>query len=246
MARKPETRKKAFTGIGTLGENSLHAALKAWYAQPGDQIEVKVDGYFIDVVRGEQLIEIQTRNFSALKTKLHRLVEHHPVRLVHPIAAEKWIVRLPAQGEAPLSRRRSPRRGRLEHLFLELVRIPQLIAHPNFTLEILLTREEEIRREDGKGSWRRKGASIEDRRLLEVLNSVTLQTPDDFRVFLPAGLPQPFTTRQLAAQLRLPLYLAGKMLYCLKQMEVVRPVGMQGRAILYAAGSPAYNPVAEN
>src|SRR5512143_2160638 len=120
---KKDSKSNPFGGIGTLGENSLHAALKTWYAQPGDQVEVKLEGYYIDLVRGEQLIEIQTRHFGALKTKLGRLLEHHPVRLVHPIAVEKWIVRLPAEGETPLSRRRSPRRGRLEHLFLELVRL---------------------------------------------------------------------------------------------------------------------------
>src|SRR5262245_62323945 len=30
--------------IGLLNEKPLHAALKAWYAQPGDQFEVPLDG----------------------------------------------------------------------------------------------------------------------------------------------------------------------------------------------------------
>ncbi len=50
--------------IGSLNEKSLHAALKAWCLQPGDQTEVPVDGYIIDIVRGDLLIEVQTRNFS--------------------------------------------------------------------------------------------------------------------------------------------------------------------------------------
>ena len=37
--------------IGTLGEKSLHAALKRWYARPDDQIECVVEGYHIDLVR---------------------------------------------------------------------------------------------------------------------------------------------------------------------------------------------------
>ena len=77
--------------IGTLNEKPLHAALKAWYAQPGDQLEAKVDGYIIDIVRGDLLVEIQTRNFAAIKRKLLALVPHHPVQLVYPIAREKWI-----------------------------------------------------------------------------------------------------------------------------------------------------------
>ena len=110
--------------IGTLRETSLHAALKAWYARPGDEVEASVESYQIDLRRGPQLIEIQTRNFAALKHKLTRLVERHPVRLVHPIAQEKWIVRLKRDGVAPVSRRKSPRRGRVESLFIELVSFP--------------------------------------------------------------------------------------------------------------------------
>lgn len=223
--------------IGTLQENSLHAALKAWYAQPGDQIEVKVEGYFVDIVRGDLLIEIQTRNFAAIKPKLARLLERHPVRLVHPIPVEKWIVRLPPEGDEPLDRRRSPRRGRLEHLFGELVRIPHLVPHPNFSLEVLLTREEEIRRDDGRGSWRRKGWSIADRRLLEVVERVSLETPDDFRLFLPPGLAQPFTNRELGVALHLPRYLASKMVYSLRQMGIVEVAGQRGRSFLFQSKS---------
>lgn len=245
--------------IGTLQERSLHAALKGWYALPGDQMEVLVDGYLVDIVRGELLIEIQTRNFAALKRKLLRLTETHPVRLVHPIAQEKWILRLAGTGEAadtrptgaaPLeilpethadsppvptgSRRRSPKRGRLEHLFMELVRFPALIGHPNFSLEVLITREEEVRVNDGRGAWRRKGWSITDRRLLEVVERVVLAGPQDFRVFLPEGLPEPFTARELARARGVPAYVGSKMAYCLREMGIIAIAGMRRRAYLYS------------
>ena len=53
--------------IGTLNEKSLHAALKLWHAQPEDLIEVLVDGFTVDIVRGDLLIEIQTRNLSTIR-----------------------------------------------------------------------------------------------------------------------------------------------------------------------------------
>ena len=40
------------TGIGTLNEKPLHAALKEWIAEESAAFEVKIDGYFIDVVQG--------------------------------------------------------------------------------------------------------------------------------------------------------------------------------------------------
>jgi hypothetical protein len=216
-----------------LKESSLHAALKEWYARPGDQFEVPVDGFVIDILRDALLIEIQTRNFSALKAKLARLVERYPLRLVYPVAKEKWIVRLDPTGGRQLSRRKSPRRGTVEHLFLELVRIPALVNHPNFSLEVILTKEEELWRDDGQGSWRRKGWSIADRRLLDVVQSVPLNNPADFLALLPETLPRPFTTRDLARSLGQPAYLAGKMAYCLRRMGAIETIGKRGRSYLY-------------
>jgi len=220
-------------GIGTLQENALHAALKDWYAQPGDQLETMVDGYVIDLVRGELLVEVQTGNFSSIKRKLVKLLENHPVRLVYPIAAEKWIERLAADGVTRLGRRKSPKRGRVGDVFQELVRFPRLMLHSNFTLEVLLVREEVVWREDGRGSWRRKGRSIADRRLLEVLSKTVFTGPDDFRGLIPAGLPEIFTVRDLAVKSKQPRYLASKMAYCLREMEVIEQIGKRGRWLVY-------------
>ncbi len=51
--------------INTYNEKSLHAALKVWYAGEEGRTEVPVDGYIVDVVLGEQLIEIQTASFAS-------------------------------------------------------------------------------------------------------------------------------------------------------------------------------------
>jgi hypothetical protein len=61
---------RALNRVSVLNEKPLHAALKEWYAQPGDLLEVSVDGYVADIARGHLLVEIQTRNFAAIKQKL--------------------------------------------------------------------------------------------------------------------------------------------------------------------------------
>jgi hypothetical protein len=223
--------------IGNLRESSLHAALKTWYARPGDEVEAQVAGYFIDLRRGDTLIEIQTRNFSALKRKLTRLLDDYAVRLVHPIAQEKYLVRQTKAGRV-LSRRKSPKHGLAVRLFDELVSVPDLAAHPRFVLEIVLTREEEISREGRGGSWRRRGWKIVDRRLLDVLGRAEFTAPRDYAAFLPANLPETFTTRDLAEQGGYPLYLAQKMAYCLRRMDVLAAVGKRRNAALYARVDP--------
>jgi hypothetical protein len=223
-------------GIGTLQETSLHASLKRWYSQPGDSLEVVVDGFVIDIVRGNLLIEIQTRNFSAIKRKLKKLVEKYPLRLVYPISLEKWIVNIAEDKVSVVRRRKSPRHAHLEDLFTELVRLPELAAHNNFSLEALLIREEELRRKDGRGSWRRKGWSIYDRRLLDVVDRRVFLSPTDFSALLPLGLPAAFTSSDLARGLGKPLYLAQKMAYCLRKMDVIQITGKVGNSLVYSRG----------
>jgi hypothetical protein len=222
--------------IGTLNEQPLHAALKAWYAEDGDQVEVTLDGYVIDLVRGDLLIEIQTANFSAIRRKLAALTKRHPVRLVYPIPRDKWIVRLDDQGD-PVSRRKSPRRGVVVHLFAELVRIPALLAHPRFSLDVLLIQEEEQRRYDGQRGWRRHGWVVHQRLLLDVLDQQRFESPGDALALIPPALPDPFTTADLAEALGCSRRLAQQMCYCLRAMDTVETVGKRSNALLYARRS---------
>lgn len=220
--------------IGTLNEKPLHEALKQWYAQPGDLFEVPVGGSIIDIVRGDLFIEIQTRNFSAIKRKLEKLSTSHPVRLVYPIPREKWIVKLADDGKTVLTRRRSPKRCTFESVFYELVRLPGLLQHPNFSLELLLIEEEEVRRYDGVRGWKRRYWVTEERRLLRVADRMILNSPADAGAFIPPSLLEPFSVADLATATGNSRVLAQKMLYCLKAMGCVAPVGKWGNAILYA------------
>ena len=124
----------------------------------------------IDIVRDDLLLEIQTGNFASIKSKLRELVRAHQIRLVYPIAQEKWIVKQAKGASGCVTRRKSPKRGRVEELFWEMVSIPHLLLNPNFSIEVLLIKEEELRRHDRKGKWRRRGWVIVERRLLRVVD----------------------------------------------------------------------------
>lgn len=214
------------------GESALHRDLKRWYSGSLGEQEVSRHGYVIDVVRPDALVEIQTSNFAAIKRKLFALTAHEPVLLVHPIPQVKWLLRQDGRG-APYRRRKSPRRGRWEECFRELIRFPQLMAHHNLMLEIALVEIEELRCDDGRGSWRRRGVSIHGRRLLRIIEQRRLNGPGDFVSLLPSDLPAPFTVRQLAQSARMSRRLAGQMAYCLREMGALQFVGKAGRAYQY-------------
>ena len=224
---------KARNHIGMLNEKPLHAALKRQYAESSDLFEVPVDGFLVDIVRGDILIEIQTRNFAAVKQKLASLVAQHPVRLVYPIAQEKWILKLAEDGQSHISRRKSPKRGTLEDIFEELVSLPQLLSHPNFSIEVVFIHEEEIRRYDRTHSWRRRGWVTHERRLLQIVAKRLLETPDDLCALIPPSLTEPFTTHDLAVAINKSRRFAQQMVYCLRRMGSIIPAGKRRNVILY-------------
>jgi hypothetical protein len=220
-------------GISTLNEKPLHESLKNRYAKRGDRFEVPVDGSIVDIVRGNLLIEIQTRNFVAIRRKLEKLVIHHPVRLVYPIPHEKWIIRLAGDGYSQLSRRKSPKLGTFEQVFDELVYLPKLLINSNFSLELLLIQEEEVRRYDGIRGWRRRGWVTQERRLLKVMDRRIFQTPADMGIFIPSTLDSPFSASDLADVSGTPRRLTQKIVYCLRLMGCITPVEKRGNSILY-------------
>ncbi len=221
------------SNIGTLQERSLHAAIKKLYEGPGTQFEVAIDGYVVDVVKDDLLIEIQTRNFTAIKDKLFTLMKNHRIRLVYPIPSEKWIIRQSLDGKNEISRRRSPKQLGIANLFEELVSMPTFLLHKNLSLEVILIREEEVRIQDGKGSWRRRGWSSIDRKLLEVLDRHLYNVPSDFLPLIPDTLQRPFTSSGLAEAAGISKRLAQKMTYCLRKMGVLELVGKEKNAHLY-------------
>jgi hypothetical protein len=120
-------------------------------------------------------------------------------------------------------------------VFDELVAFPSLLSHPNLTIEVLLLREDHIRRAKPTTA-RRRTRDPGERRLVEVLDRVVLRTPEDILAALPALPLEPFSTRELAVRLRCSTQLAQRTLYCLRAIGIVEPAGRRGRAPLHVAG----------
>jgi hypothetical protein len=220
----------------TYREGSLHASLKARYAATvaDARVEAAVDGFVVDVVGRDELVEIQTASFASVSRKLERLVSAHRVVLVHPIAIEKWLILVDADGVI-LRRRRSPKRGLALDLFDELVHIAALMAEPGFRIELPLIREDEIRGPIPEGAvyryprewWRL------DRRLVDVVETLRLDTPADLLGLLPMGLPDLFTSADIVAATGRSKRLAMRAVYCLERSGAIRRIGRRGRFVVY-------------
>lgn len=214
--------------IGTLNERELHAQVKEWLAQPGDEFEVPIGRFVIDIVRDDRLIEVQTGSFGRLRSKLTHFLPTNRVTIVYPIAAERWIIKAG-------KRRKSPKRGTLYDIFDELVALPTSLDDPNLSLELLLVQDEIEREYDPKRKrGRRRGWIITARRLLQVKDWVRIENSADLLLLLPKSLPTPFTTADLAEHANIPRRRAQQMAYCLHKLTLIERVGKHKQAHLYS------------
>ena len=98
----------------------------------------------------------------------------------------------------------------------------QLIVHVN-----------ETRLNDGKGSWRRKGWSIVDRTLVNIIDHKRFNESSDFLTLIPKNLKMPFTNFKLSKALQKSIGLARKMTYCLRKTGLLKVIGKKGKALLF-------------
>jgi hypothetical protein len=139
----------------------------------------------------------RTGGFGPLSAKLDALLDEHRVRIVHPVAAQRRIVRVDEHGEV-VSIRGSPKRGTAIEVFDKLIAFPSRLTHPNLTVEVVLVREDHIRAARPVTARRRTRDSGE-RQLGDVLDRIELRAADDVRRALPPLPQEPFSTRELAS-----------------------------------------------
>jgi len=189
------------------------------YAEPGDDFEVPLEGFVIDIRRPDLLIEIQTSSFGAMGKKLDRLLEEHKILLVYPIAVESYLNRDNAKA------RKSPKRGSIYDLFGELVSIPTLLDHPNLTLDVVLVSVDKMQQHDPKARRGRGGWRTTDRVLREILERHRYQTATDLLELLPQPLPPVFTTADMAEAGPFNRDIARQIAYCFRALGFFDQIG---------------------
>ena len=210
-------------GIGTLGEKTLHLALKYYFAPDPDTHERPLGGFIADAVTGDGVIEIQTRGLSRLKPKLDAFLPLCPVTVVHPVIAEKTLFRVDESGEL-LAKRRSPKHETVYSAMREIYTLRKYLTDTRFRICLCELELAEYAVQCGK-SRRRKL----DRIPLALRRTVMLDTPADYAAFLPEPLPEPLTVPALADAVHTQALSARLYLNLLGAMGILAEAGRSGR-----------------
>src|SRR5687768_2499129 len=154
-------------------ETSLHRQLKTLYAGEGGETasqEATLGRFRIDVVRGNELVEIQHGSLAAIRSKVTQLLRKHRVLVVKPLVVRKTLIHCESKDGPEISRRLSPKRGSVLSLFDELIYFVRVFPHRRLTLETPLVEVEEWRF-PGHGRrrrWRKNDFQVADQKLVRL------------------------------------------------------------------------------
>ena len=220
-------------GVGTLAEKRLHAALKRYYAPNSDCLEVPIGRYVADVFDGTRIVEIQTRAFARLVSKLRFFLDKYPTTVVYPMPRLRYLVWTDTETGETLPPRKSPVVGKPCDAFCELYHIRELLGNRNLTVELLLFDVDEYRLLDGYGKDRKKRSTLVQRIPRGEPELYRLQSAEDYLALFPACMPERFTVLQLAKTMHLKSRPAYSAVHVLEALGAVQQDGMEGRAKRY-------------
>jgi hypothetical protein len=193
--------------------------MKQLVAESGDAFEVTIDGYVIDIVRSSGkkkiLFEVQTTSFAAMRKKLSHFLNDYRIHVIYPVPVEIFLVK------PDKKRRKSPKKGTVYTIFEELVSIPDFLTHTNLSFEVVCVSVKKIQEYDPSLRRRRGGYRTINTELIEVHSSQIFAGVEDFMRLLPKGLPEVFTTADIATLGDIPRGIAQQMAYCFRNAGTI-------------------------
>ena len=226
-------KEKNRNGIGTLGEKTLHAVLKEYFEPNKENQEIRVGSFVADIVGENGVIEIQTRSFNRLLKKLECFLEYCNVTVVYPIPQVKYLSWIDTETGEVTSRRKSPKKGTIYDAAAELYRIKYTLDNPRMTLCLCLLEVEETRYLNGWSYDRKRGSERCDRVPTSLNDEIYLRCPDDYRMYVPEGLSDEFTSADFSRSAHISLRTAQTILNILSYLGIVGKTGKRSRSNTY-------------
>ena len=220
--------------IGTLSEKSVHRYLKDYFESNKDLQEVKVGNYIADIKRGNEIIEIQTKNFKSLVNKViyyDSLGLHTTV--VYPIIHKKYINWLNPSDMKVVEKRKSTKTGCIQDIFKELYWLIDMLDNKELSIKIVLIDADEYKLLDGYGQYNKNKATKVDKVITNIYNMVEINSISDLRIFIPDTLKDNWTSKDFIKATHCNNRWTASGLKMLREHNIIEVVGKQGNAIVY-------------
>ncbi len=221
------------SGIGTLGERTLHLILKRYFEPDSSLHEQKVGRFVADIKNGDGITEIQTRQFSAMRKKLTEFNKEHRVNVVYPIAETKYLTWVDPESGELSERRKSPRRGKPWDLLRELYALCPVMPLKNVRFTLVFMEMDEYKLLNGWDKNKKRGASRCERIPTAICDTVTLSKPSDLAVMVPDTLCESFTVSEFAKAAKMTPKTASYAVGTLKKLGVIEHTDTKGKAYIY-------------
>ena len=215
--------------IGTKKERTLHQYLKYYFCNESIYHEQKLKGYIVDILKDNQIIEIQTSAFNAMRKKLETLLNDYPINIVYPIIVERTLYNFDEEGVL-LNIRKSPKKEHPLKIGKELYKINNLLNHPNltFTLVLLKVYEERI---PYINRYKQKRTTRINQIPYELIEVINLNTNSDFINLIPFDTE--FTSNDFKKKVKLSPRDTSSSLLALRTLNVVEIVRKDGKKYIY-------------
>lgn len=191
-------------GINTYAEKRLHRVLKCYYEPDETQHEQKVGRYVADILRGEEIVEIQTASLHPLKAKIAYYLGETPYRItvVHPVCTKRWIRWIDPEDGSVSTPRRSPKKENAVTAAADLVYLCDYLTHPRLSFRFPVLEVEDYRLLNGRSTDRKHHSSRYERFPLTLLDELEIEGPADYGALLPVDMPEVFTGAEFMRLIR--------------------------------------------
>lgn len=226
-------------GVGTLSEKYLHIFLKNYFEPIQECHEVKVGRFTADICDGVHITEIQTHNLGALREKLeYYMLEGYEVTVVHPIPQVRKMLYIDPETGAVKRTQKYRHIGNFYDAIPELYKIKYFLDWDKLTVRLMLFDVEEYRELSNggvlpSGKRTKKRSTKLDRIPFAIGESVILDNPADYLIFVPDGLPKEFTSKDFAVRAAVPHEIANMTLNILKYLKTVEHIKTVGQRYIY-------------
>lgn len=187
-------KEREIINIGTLNEKCIHATLKNYFSDTEYDQEIKIGGFFADILGENGIIEIQSKCFNKLNSKLNTFLDASHVTVVYPFHKKTRIYYIDKSSGELIKHGNLTSHKNLTDFFIELYRIKSYLNNPNLTI-CIANLEVEKYRYTAQDCVRRKGQRVEVYPS-DFISAIYLEKPEDYRMFLPKDLPEFFTKKE--------------------------------------------------